>query len=289
MKIETQALTTGFDLEDLVARRNLIVENIRKAKKLLDEAEHEGAVLNNLMRGGANAGDTTGVGVGVQRACFPRGRCGGLMSTGGDEDAILDIDARVWDIFLSVSGSYNIMSKAEKARWRETLFPEHYHTKRKIEPVTLESTKGFIAQLHEQKPTMFVDSVCALFQSLSWDYKMNTPHKLGKRIKITGFASRGYGLNSNTSDSIRDLERVLHLLDEKPPPCRSQSVIEAIREEHGNFVQAFKHDSSPYFKIRSFKNGNCDIEFKGTRLVKKLNSVLAKRYPNALPPKHGSS
>lgn len=282
MPIETTALTTGFDLHDLVARRDLIASNIRQAKQLLDAAEREATSINLLMQGG-DGKDSRGGGIAVQSACFPRGRCGGLMSTNGDEDAITEIDARVWDIFLAVSGSYNVMSRADKALWRERLFPEHY-LKREIEPVTLAACKGFIAQLHDDKPAMFVSSVCELFRNLSWNYKMNTPHKFGKRLKLTGFPSRGYGLGSATADGIRDLERVMHLLDRKPPPCRTQSVIESIREEHGSFVQAFQHDSSPYFKIRSFKNGNCDIDFKRMDLVLKMNEILAKKHPNALPP-----
>lgn len=143
-------------------------------------------------------------------------------------------------------------------------------------------------QLYQSKGAVFERGVINVFKGLSWDYKSNNPCKFGKKIIVTGLVKCnkwGFGLNWGWQrDRLADLERMLMLLDGKPVPdnrtdvtCRLSDHI--LENRHSNYYE------DEMFAIKYFQKGTAHISFKRSELVDKLNDIIARHYPRALPTK----
>ena len=135
--------------------------------------------------------------------------------------------------------------------------------------------------LHDSRAEMFERGVLACFKSLSWCYKTNLPQKFGKRIvmaSLTGFH------NYQRCNELDDLVRVMSVLDEKPEPDFRGGTSAALTAAGLNGWPARPGVvETDYLSIRTFKNHNGHITFKRPYLVEKMNLIIAKHYPGALP------
>ena len=87
-------------------------------------------------------------------------------------------------------------------------------------------------------------------------------------------------LATGKTDMLDDLTRVFSVLDGKPEP-------DFRRGWYGR-ISDCRTTSDPdaedaYMSIRSFRNGNGHVTFKRPDLVDKMNLIIAKHYPGALP------
>ena len=121
---------------------------------------------------------------------------------------------------------------------------------------------------------------------LSWDFKSNSPCKFGKKIIVTGLVKCdrwGFGLNWGWQrDRLADLERMLMLLDGKPVPDNRADVTRRLSDH----IHANRHSNryeDEMFAIKYFQKGTAHIIFKRPELVDKLNDIIARHYPGALP------
>ena len=131
---------------------------------------------------------------------------------------------------------------------------------------------------------MFERGVIECFKRLSWCYKTNRPFAFGKRIVMTYIRSYGH-FSHDKLDHIADLQRVFCILDGKPEEDHRSGIYRRLSDaERGRLgtVTAGTHDDV-YMHFRWFKNGNAHITFKRMDLVDKMNAILAKHYPGALP------
>ena len=128
----------------------------------------------------------------------------------------------------------------------------------------------------------------ALFKRLSWHYATNLPVKFGKRIiktyLLSNYASKRTDkwvhVNHTSTDELDDLVRVFSVVDGKPEPDHRRAAFTALNQA----VQARQQNvEMEYFSIKWFWNGNGHITFKRPDLVDRLNSIIAKHYPGALP------
>lgn len=140
-------------------------------------------------------------------------------------------------------------------------------------------------QLHHNKQEVFERGVINVFKGLSWDYKINNPCCFGKKIiiKLVKHDRWGYSLNWGwRRDQLADLERMLCLMDGKTIPDNRHDIsIRFMEFVHDNpHEQVFEND---LFAIRYFQKGSEHITFKRLDLVEKMNDIVAKHYPSALP------
>jgi len=72
----------------------------------------------------------------------------------------------------------------------------------------------------------------------------------------------------------------MHVLDDKPEPDHR-------RGWHGRLSACNRTDmpdaADDYLSVKSFRNGNGHVTFKRQDLVDKMNLIIAKHYPGALP------
>lgn len=189
------------------------------------------------------------------------------------------VDAKGWDYLLRQSGLRTFMDAKFRKDWDEAA------EKHKTPPLTKEYVQGTFIRIYEERGSMVERGVIQLFRELSWDYKSNLPVRFGKRIVLGGvFEDRQYGgtwrwsANLHGTNRIDDLVRQLHFFDGKPEPDH--------RAGSGYWLHLDDMTGAPwepYFELRRFKNGNAHVIFKREDLIDKLNEILGRHYPGALP------
>lgn len=161
----------------------------------------------------------------------------------------------------------------------------------------------FAAQIQDNPPEVTIDNVYATlnfvlgsagdmfrrgianaFSKLDRRFKSHDGWKIGSRVILNSmFNEHGcFSYYRNHRDTIRDVERVFYVLDERLVPQVSEAV-HALECENRDFFGPGSYEvETGYFKIRVFKNGNCHLWFKRKDLVEKVNKLLAEYYGEVL-------
>ena len=196
----------------------------------------------------------------------------------------LCVDSTGWQHLMTESGMRSLMDAKARHQWDESLekgeFPEF----------TRENIESTFQQLHGSRADIFERGVLEVFKRLSWDYKTNRPFAFGKRIVVTWLRSSVTGtgdslgyVNNDHSDQLDDLVRVFAVLDGKPEPDHRNGMWQALNQ----VCRLSDGDvDTEYISVRCYRNGNGHILFKRPDLVAKMNQILAKHYPGALPHDH---
>lgn len=74
-------------------------------------------------------------------------------------------------------------------------------------------------------------------------------------------------------------------MDSRPEPDHRDGMYHQLTQAIAESRQEFETD---YIKMRWFQNGNGHMTFKRRGLVDRINQIIAKRFPNALPAPRGS-
>ncbi len=129
--------------------------------------------------------------------------------------------------------------------------------------------------------------VINVFKSLAWHYKTNSPCRFGKKIIVTNLVSYNqweFSLNhSYRCDQLADLEHMLYLLDGKPLSDNRGDITTRMYEHIRVNPQMAKVYQDEYFSIEYFMKGSAHLTFKKLALMDKMNDIIAKHYPQALP------
>ncbi|CAI1008791.1 MULTISPECIES: DUF4942 domain-containing protein [Serratia] len=194
-----------------------------------------------------------------------------------------NIDRGIWRDLMKKSGMLSLMDAQARDQWYNSL------EKDDIPEISEANILSTFKQLHQSKGEVFERGVINVFKSLSWDFKTNSPCKFGGKIIVTGLVKYdrwGFGLNWGWQrDRLADLERMLMLLDGQPIPDSRADVTRRI----GDHIHENGHSNryeDKMFAIKYFQKGTAHITFKRPELVDKLNDIIARHYPGALPTKH---
>lgn len=195
------------------------------------------------------------------------------------------IDRTAWQYLMSESGMKTFMHSDARAQWDKSIekgeFPE----------LTRANIEATFADLYGARSAMFDEGVIKVFRQLSWHYHTNKPFKFGKRIIIRFLRSSvsGHGgslgsPNYEQANRLDDLVRVLSVLDGKPEPDHREGW-------YSRLSLAYKTDADgqlddAYISVKSFRNGNGHVTFKRPDLVEKMNEILTRHHPDALPHDH---
>lgn len=187
----------------------------------------------------------------------------------------LGIDCAAWQYLMHESVLRSLMDAEARKKWDEGVREGN------VPEFTEGNVRSTFGMLHDARGEMFERGVIACFKALSWQYKTNLPQKFGKRIVVT-YLTGTYG--HNKCDELDDLVRVLHVLDGKPEPDHRRGVYSLLSgaKLNGWPCKAGQVEND-YLSIRTFKNHNGHITFKRLDLVDRMNLIIAKHYPGALP------
>lgn len=280
----TTELVPSVSIENLVNQRAGVVERVERAIDLLREAAtlaeqaHVGMPRFTLSTSyGRNSS-----GLDVASARLGRTSRSGL--TLDSEAAPLDdvkkalrvgVDASAWQYLMHESGLRSMMDATAREKWDKAIYDGD------VPELNSSNVRSTFTMLHDSRGEMFERGVIACFKGLAWDYKTNLPQKFGKRIVLT-YLTGTYG--SSKCDQLDDLVRVMSVLDGKPEPDYRGSTYAALSKAglNGWPCKAGVVETD-YVQIRTFKNHNGHVTFKRLDLVDKMNTIIARHYPNALP------
>ncbi len=186
------------------------------------------------------------------------------------------VDAGGWTTLLNDSGMRSVMSASKRKEVDEQLGAEN------VPALTREAIRATFVTLHDSRMDMFEQGVLECFRRLSWDYKTNLPQKFGKRMVMTCLTSYG-SANMRQTDQLDDLLRVFHLCDGKPEADHRRGAYRLIADAMQTTSAWPKLAEHDYLSIRLFKNHNGHVTFKRPDLIQRLNRIIAKHYPHALP------
>lgn len=192
-----------------------------------------------------------------------------------------NIDRSIWRDLMLKSGMMALMDAQARDQWHKNL------EEGDLPAISEANILSTFDQLHQSKGEVFERGIINVFKGLSWDYKTNSPCFFGKKIIINNLLTHnrwGFSLTwGYKRDQLADLERMLYLLDGKGIPDNradiSINLMNHIRDNPGKDV----YDDT-YFSIRYFQKGTAHLTFKRPELVKKMNDIIAKHYPEQLPP-----
>lgn len=277
-------LVPSVSVENLVNQRAAVIERITQAAELLRdaaviaEAAHLGMPLITISRDsgrsyGATLADarlgTRTDGTTWEHAAAKRADIDKMIRLG--------VDSAAWQYLMHESGLRSLMDANARATWDKAIAAGE------VPELTAANVRSTFKMLHDSRGEMFERGVIACFKSLAWDYKTNLPQKFGKRIIVRNLIS---GYSGCGTDRLDDLNRVLHVLDGKLEPDHRNGIAEKLRA--GGFSSWTGRvygvcEASPYMTIRTFKNGCGHVTFARPDLVDKMNMIIAKHYPGALP------
>lgn len=252
-------LIKSVSIENLVSQREAIAERILDASRLLREA--------NTIAEAAKIGEITDLF--RDRYSYLK-----IFDKDGPTTVLKELDGKAWKYLMEESGMQGFMSASTKQKWYEEI------SNGKYPDLSVANIAATFSNLHHSRHDMLEEGLIECFKNLSWDYKTNSPVKFGKKI-IMGYLFNSFGsIEHRTCDKLDDLLRVFYIFDSKPEPEYRQRIYNQIWSVKSQ-TDTFENE---YVEIRWYKKGSGHVKFKRPDLIKHCNEILAKHFPNALPP-----
>lgn len=187
------------------------------------------------------------------------------------------LDACVWMRLIEMTGIHALMDRTAKEKlWADlsTSVPE----------VTEDAVFSIIGALVDDVELIFQRGLAVAFSTLDRRFKSHDAFKLDARMILTKIHDEnGYWNYYNSArEQVADVERVFAVLDGKPPDvgALARTIEQSRQGGHGPRQGTCE---SPYFRIRTYMNGNAHLWFTRPDLVDKANRVLADYYGAVLP------
>lgn len=260
-------LVPSLSIANFVNKRAAVVEKMLAAFRLLDEAKELAQEAN----------------LGFPAIAFDhkyplpeRPRLTGEYSKKADAErlCVLAVDTRAWDYLLNASGVRTFMDAKRRLEWKQQI------DKGNVPEVNAENIAATFGTLYDNRTSMHEDGVIRCFQRLSWNYKTNVPHMFGDKIILKRLLSQSGWPELEGASELDDLMRAFHVADGVPELDHRLGMYEVLS-------QAFRTGQSdietPYLRVQTYKNGNGHVRFKRPDLVKRLNGIIARHFPGALP------
>jgi hypothetical protein len=280
----TAELVPSVSIANLVSQRAAVVERINAAIDLIREASkiatgaHLGmprlSIANSYSRGNGCERNVADYRLGSNRD-------GSAWDHEASDRAEIDkivrlgVDAAAWQYLMHESGMRSLMDAKARETWDKAIAAGD------IPELTEPNVRSTFGMLHDSRVEIFERGVIACFRGLSWEHKTNLPQKFGKRIVITYLTGSS---SYSKSDQLDDLVRVMAVLDGKPEPDHRGGVYSLLNAAGLNGWPCKAGEvENDYLSIRTFKNHNGHVTFKRLDLVDRMNLIIAKHYPGALP------
>jgi hypothetical protein len=262
-------LVKSVSIENLVNQREAVRARLQAAREALAEVD---AIAKAINEGGHRGRSLY---AGAAALVCRRGEYSlRLLDDDGVAAGMRAFDAEAWRHLMHASGLLTFMDAKAREEWGRSI------SDGKHPELTLATVEATFAQLYGARGSMFERGVIECFRRLAWCYKTNLPQRFGKRIVVTAITSFYSYARCNELD---DLLRVMHVLDGKPEPDHRGGVSALLSRAGLNYNQRQGTVETDYLTIRCFKNGNGHVTFKRLDLVDKMNRIIAKHYPGALP------
>lgn len=273
---ERTELIKSVSIQNTVSLRDACVERLSQAIELLGEA------YSLSVKAGARRGVTLNDLINSHRYC----RYSDLSSLNERKEIVegltKTVDSQIWSYLMEQSNMVTMMDAQARGDWNDKL------TKGSFPEISMGNIISTFDSLNNSKGELFERGVINVIKSLSWDYKSNLPVKFGKKIildHVIEYSSYSLRMSyGRKRDQLSDLERVMCVLDGRPVPEFRNDIASRL----DSFIKEDRFSGKPYvdnyFSIRYFKKCSIHIRFLKTDLVDRLNEIITRHYPGALPP-----
>ncbi len=185
-----------------------------------------------------------------------------------------------WSYMLHKSGVDALLTAKRKAEFQKAL------EKGEAPAFTVENILALLGGLAKDLDGYFAEAVLAVWDWLKpwgWGrehYKTNqrSEYEIASKVIKGGIASPGwaggkFSVNHYRRDNLTDMDKVFHLLDGKGVPHYPGDLVTTMQTA----MQAGQDScTTPYFRIRWFKNGKGHIELLRADLLQQFNAIAGK-------------
>jgi hypothetical protein len=185
-------------------------------------------------------------------------------------------DAKAWSFVFHLTDVGRYLSAEANKKWDQGI--ENFQ----FGELTAENIAATVNQLLVDRSEMMVDGVVNIVRRLSWDYKTNTPCKLGARFIVKGFRDSNGWLSYHACEVLDDLDRVFYVLAGEPCPDHTKRWNRRVLEgsaPNGRF-------EGPHFSVKVYAIGTAHIHVNedARERLGEINRLVGTRFPNNLPP-----
>jgi 16S rRNA G966 N2-methylase RsmD len=187
-------------------------------------------------------------------------------------------NARTWQNLTTQTGLKNLMDRTSKDELYASLCGD-------VPEITMSNIESTFKALAGDAKLIFQRGLARAFIDLDKRFRSHDGFKLGSRVILTNvFDQWGmWNWHSQVQATLADIERVFAVLDEKQHHDNA-TLAHAIEVSRGHGMSPRQSmTETPYFRVRTFKNGNAHLWFQRDDLVDKANRVLADYYGEVLP------
>lgn len=193
------------------------------------------------------------------------------------------VDTEAWAKVMSLTDMDMLMDQTAKREFQEqiTTAPPEFTVDNVL--ATLESCLASAGDI-------FRRGIAKCFSELDRRFKSHDGWKIGSRIILSNAFNEwgSWSYYRHHSDTIKDVERVFAILDQKDGEEKKTTIIQCeilnkIEMARTSYGAKQTEVESKYFKVRIYLNGNCHIWFKRDDLVRKVNKLLAEYYGEVIP------
>lgn len=256
------AIVRAASIEEIVGHRNAALQRYEEAHRACE-------MFNSAMEAGCK-GEFAKPDICVDLRWYSR-------NGAHKKDVRIAVDSAFWRFVWKQTGIQRLMGAKQIADFNQQMDdPPEF---------TIENVTATFSRYAENPEQVFKQSVVDLFEKLPDNYKSNDRFKFDKRIILTYAFYPGYNgwyyssWGGGTSrDHIRDLDRIMHLLDGKKHEVDVTDLVAIVMRDE----KQSREYSGEYFTIRWFKNGNAHLWLKRADLVRDCNRILAAHYGEVL-------
>lgn len=261
-------LIKSISIENIVQQRNAIIERLNQIKGFANECQQMKLPVSVVDLFNIHASN-------------------GHKWNWFDDDGMAKItkliDAKLWSYLMEQSGNLTFMDSKAKEEWNDKV---HYTFN--VPELTIENIYETFLMIHNSRKDFTERGIIEIFRRLSWDYKTNLPVKFGKRIIINYFSDywkdyETYRFGMRPCNELDDLIRFFSILDGKPEPDSRNNYYNRLTR-HFEQTKSTSYEDD-FLHLKWYKKRSCHVVFLRPDLVEKMNKIIAKHHPNALPHK----
>lgn len=181
------------------------------------------------------------------------------------------VDRDMWRHLINATKLGSLMDKQERNTFEESL-------KKDVPEATADNVFATLSRLAGDANMIFRRGLVNAFRGFCGEYHSHDGFKIGKRFLVSGLIQGGRSwpnVSHYRDDSVKDIDRCMHILDGKPAPEYQQGVLAAIRTGIGA-RPCHEEVTSDYFKVRLYYgNGNAHFYPLRPDLVEQANRLIA--------------
>lgn len=191
---------------------------------------------------------------------------------GKDMQTLVDRD--MWRAFIVNTPIGSLMDAQERSKFENDL---------KGEPpeATPDNVFATLSRLYSEAGAIFRRGLVNAFSRLNRDYRSHDGFKIGDRIVLTYVVFYERNCNwlrtgSRIEVELKDIDRVMHVLDGKQAPDYSAGIVAALRDAVRDWRGGLglMECETEYWRLKFFKNGNGHLFPKRKDLVTDRKSVV---------------